>query len=211
MALPTASDNQFPKLILEEVADDGSATPTPAADHRALFLGEDGELHLKDSSGSVSDVTSGGGSQVFPHHAEISANLIPVSGQYDTALLATSTAFDTTRYNSAGALNDEAVWRVPLEAGTYSLAFLHYMRNNRPIYQFAISADGSSWTDIGSSIDGYSSVSSGNGTATDTTRTGLTIASSGPLYLRLKNTSKNGSSAGYVGLYSQITLTRTGA
>jgi hypothetical protein len=60
MAIPTASDNEFPKVILEEVADDGSATVTPAADHRALFLGEDGLLHLKDSAGAVS--TPGAGS-----------------------------------------------------------------------------------------------------------------------------------------------------
>ena len=53
MALPTASDNQFPKVILEEVATDGSATTSPAADHRALFVGEDGALHLKDSAGTV--------------------------------------------------------------------------------------------------------------------------------------------------------------
>jgi hypothetical protein len=56
MALPTASDNQFPKVILEEVANDGSATTTPAADHRALFLGEDGSLHLKDSAAAVTDI-----------------------------------------------------------------------------------------------------------------------------------------------------------
>lgn len=60
MALPTASDNQFPKVILEEVASDGSATVTPAADHRALFLGEDGVLHLKDSAAAVTDVGDGG-------------------------------------------------------------------------------------------------------------------------------------------------------
>lgn len=57
--MPAGSDNKYPKLILEEVADDGSATVTPAADHRALFLGEDGLLHLKDSAGSVT--TPGGG------------------------------------------------------------------------------------------------------------------------------------------------------
>lgn len=56
MALPTASDNEFPKVILEEVANDGSATVTPAADHRALFLGEDGGLRLKDSAAAVTDV-----------------------------------------------------------------------------------------------------------------------------------------------------------
>jgi hypothetical protein len=62
MALPTASDNEFPKLILEEVANDGSATVTPAADHRALFLGEDGFLHAKDSAGSVTDPYDAAGS-----------------------------------------------------------------------------------------------------------------------------------------------------
>lgn len=55
-------ENQFPQLILEEVATDGSDTPNPAADHRTLFLGEDGLLHLRDSGGSISDVGGGGGS-----------------------------------------------------------------------------------------------------------------------------------------------------
>lgn len=56
MAIPTGSDNKFPKIVLEEVANDGSATVTPAADHRALFLGEDGGLHLKDSAAAVTDI-----------------------------------------------------------------------------------------------------------------------------------------------------------
>jgi hypothetical protein len=48
-----ASDNLFPKVIMEEVANDGSATTTPSADHRAVFMGEDGALHAKDSAGAV--------------------------------------------------------------------------------------------------------------------------------------------------------------
>ena len=51
--MPSGSDNLFPKVILEEVATDGSATGSPSADHRALFLGEDGLLHVKDSGGTV--------------------------------------------------------------------------------------------------------------------------------------------------------------
>lgn len=50
------SDNLFPKVILEEVATDGSDITSPDADYRTLFLGEDGDLHLKDSSGTVTDV-----------------------------------------------------------------------------------------------------------------------------------------------------------
>jgi hypothetical protein len=50
------SDNLFPKVYLEERLSDGSDTTTPAADHRALFLGEDGALHLKDSAAAVTGV-----------------------------------------------------------------------------------------------------------------------------------------------------------
>lgn len=54
--MPAASANEFPKVILEERASDGSDTANPAADHRALFLGEDGLLHLRDSAGTVTDI-----------------------------------------------------------------------------------------------------------------------------------------------------------
>jgi hypothetical protein len=54
-----ASENKFPKLILEERLSDGSDTSNPAADHRALFLGEDGALRLRDSAGGISSVASG--------------------------------------------------------------------------------------------------------------------------------------------------------
>ena len=54
------SDNLFPKVYLEERATDSSDTPTPAADHRAVFMGEDGELHIKDSADVVTDVSGGG-------------------------------------------------------------------------------------------------------------------------------------------------------
>lgn len=66
MALPTASDNEFPKVIMEEVANDGSATTTPAADHRALFLGEDGALHLKDSAAAVTTIGGVSAGTAFP-------------------------------------------------------------------------------------------------------------------------------------------------
>src|SRR5512139_1941377 len=54
-----ASENQVPSVTLEEVASDGSDLTNPAADHRRLFLGEDGALHLRDSAGTVTDVSSG--------------------------------------------------------------------------------------------------------------------------------------------------------
>lgn len=49
-------------IKLRESADDGSDFSNPDADYRLLYLGEDGDLHLKDSSGSVTDIGGGGGS-----------------------------------------------------------------------------------------------------------------------------------------------------
>lgn len=52
-------ENLFPELILEEVLSDGSTVTNPPADHRKLFLGEDGLFHLRDSAGTI---TTPGGS-----------------------------------------------------------------------------------------------------------------------------------------------------
>lgn len=46
-------------LTIRESADDGSDFTNPAADYRRLFLGEDGQLHVKDSAGTVTDIGSG--------------------------------------------------------------------------------------------------------------------------------------------------------
>lgn len=55
-----ASDNLFPGVILRESADDGSDFSNPAADYRRVFLGEDGDLHAKDSAGTVTNLSGGG-------------------------------------------------------------------------------------------------------------------------------------------------------
>jgi len=46
-------------MTIRESADDGSDFTNPGADYRRLFLGEDGQLHVKDSSGTVTTVGSG--------------------------------------------------------------------------------------------------------------------------------------------------------
>ena len=43
-------------LTIRESADDGSDFTNPAADYRRLFLGEDGQLHVKDSAGAVTAI-----------------------------------------------------------------------------------------------------------------------------------------------------------
>jgi hypothetical protein len=43
-------------ITLRESANDGSDFTNPDADYRRVFLGEDGQLHGKDSSGTVTDI-----------------------------------------------------------------------------------------------------------------------------------------------------------
>lgn len=47
-------------VTIRESANDGSDFTNPSADYRRLFLGEDGILHLKDSSGTVTDIGASG-------------------------------------------------------------------------------------------------------------------------------------------------------
>ena len=47
-------------MTIRESATDGSDFTNPDADYRRLFLGEDGNLHLKDSAGTVTDIGGGG-------------------------------------------------------------------------------------------------------------------------------------------------------
>lgn len=57
MALPTASDNDFPSLLIKE----GSAPTTPGAGDQRLFIDDsDHLLKYKNSSGAVSDVGGAG-------------------------------------------------------------------------------------------------------------------------------------------------------
>jgi hypothetical protein len=57
-------------LKIRESANDGSDFTNPEADYRIFFLGEDGEFHLKDSAGSVTD--PGGASAVTAHTGDTS-------------------------------------------------------------------------------------------------------------------------------------------
>lgn len=63
MGAPEANTTLIYGIHVRESANDGSDFTNAAADYRILFLGEDGLLHVKDSSGTVTDpFTAGGGS-----------------------------------------------------------------------------------------------------------------------------------------------------
>jgi hypothetical protein len=66
-----------PYLTFEEVLSDGSTLTNPAADHRRVFLGEDGELHKKDSAGTVTDFA---GTGIAATLADAAGDLLVASG-----------------------------------------------------------------------------------------------------------------------------------
>lgn len=58
-------------IHIRESATDGSDFSNAAADYRVLFLGEDGLLHVKDSSGTVTDPFSAGGGEALAQHPPV--------------------------------------------------------------------------------------------------------------------------------------------
>jgi hypothetical protein len=52
----TFKDALLHGMTIRESANDGSDFTNPAADYRRLFLGEDAQLHVKDSAGAVTDI-----------------------------------------------------------------------------------------------------------------------------------------------------------
>ena len=69
-------------LTVRESATDGSDFSNPAADHRRLFLGEDGQLHVKDSAGSVTDIGAGSGSALVNGFATVATGQSTTSTTY---------------------------------------------------------------------------------------------------------------------------------
>lgn len=103
---------------------------------------------------------------------------------------------------SSGTSGPELVYYAHLTAGTYK--WVHYGDQdiNRGIYTFYM--DG---TQVGSTFDGYAG-SRANG-AVFSVSTGFTVATTGLHEIKVKATSKNGSSSGYnLVIYGEY-LTRT--
>lgn len=75
-------------MTIRESATDGSDFTNPDADYRRLFLGEDGQLHVKDSAGAVTDIGTGSG---------IAATIFDAKGDIIVA-----TAADTAARKAAG-------------------------------------------------------------------------------------------------------------
>src|SRR6187431_1140383 len=77
---------------IRESANDGSDFTNPDADYRRLFLGEDGLLHVKDSSGTVTDPFTGGGAVATDAIWDAAGDLAVGSGANTAAKLSIGAA-----------------------------------------------------------------------------------------------------------------------
>lgn len=108
--------------------------------------------------------------------------------------------YHSGRNYSSGTLNDSIAWDVVLGAGTWTVELIHHKDSARGIYSIQFDGvekgtiDG---YDAGSSINHFSSV------------TGIVVATSAKIELKLKMASKNGSSSNYYGDISGLRLIRT--
>lgn len=100
-----------------------------------------------------------------------------------------------------GTVNNEATWRVPLAAGTYTFTLLHYQDNNRGIYT--------------PYFDGVAQATADGYAASPADKldvwTGVTISTSAVHDIRFLMASKNASSSNYFGAVELFTFTRTGS
>lgn len=93
------STNKFPGIIIRESANDGSDFSNPVADYRVLFLGEDGLLHLRDSSGTVTDL-GGSGAVATDAIWDAAGDIVQGTGSNTAARLPLGTALQQLRVNA---------------------------------------------------------------------------------------------------------------
>jgi hypothetical protein len=121
--MPKFIDAELFGMTIRESANDGSDFTNPSADSRRLFLGEDGQLHVKDSAGTVTDIGTGSG---------INSTIVDAKGDIIAA-----TAADTVARLAVGANDTHLVaasgestglkWVAPLAAaGTKQVSGADY-------------------------------------------------------------------------------------
>lgn len=131
--------------------------------------------------------------------------ILPFAGSFSNTNWSTRTQ-DSAKLGggylqSGGNQNDEIVWNVWLDAGTYKIALIYVKNTNAGI--FSVQLD----TVEKGTVDSYAASASSNNydeTVTATVTAGLKA-------VKLKMATKNASSSAYYGFIQSIALIRTGA
>ena len=108
-------------ITIRESADDGSDFTNPDADYRRLFLGEDGALHLKDSSGTVTTIggtgsTSFTGCRAYNSATQSISDSTPQAVTFNSENHDTSSIHSTSSNTSRFTASATGYWR--FRAGT---------------------------------------------------------------------------------------------
>lgn len=94
-----STKNQF-GMTIRESANDGSDFTNPDADYRRLFLGEDGQLHVKDSAGTVTDIGASSGYPTFSGCSLTKSATQAITQNTSTAITFDGEEFDTDAYHN---------------------------------------------------------------------------------------------------------------
>lgn len=202
--MPVASENEFPKIIIKE----GSAPTAAASGDQKLFVDNaDHLLKLINASGIIDEILPPIWLvDIIPTISEPSAVVGSWNPTYwydggqQTPFLSSSTGSVLMAgiSNGAGALNDSIEWVIGLSKGTWNLTIWFRKSTNTAIvtaYMDNVS--------IGT-FDTYASP-----VYVKLTITGFIVPNTGKHILKLKATSKNASSSGYVVNFFSINLRRT--
>lgn len=147
----------------------------------------------------------------------LSGTYAPFASQFEIGVLfpaAAHIAFDsiakeaaaylTTIRFSSGAVNDTVVFSLPrLFAGTWTVVLSHMKNTDAGIYHIGVSADGASWTELGT-VDGYAA----SYAPARSLLTGVTVPAE-MNRLRVVMATKNASSSSYVGRFDYIAGVQT--
>ena len=87
-------------ITIRESADDGSDFTNPDADYRRLFLGEDGQLHVKDSAGTVTDIGVSGSAPAFHGVSAHNSSNLTITLGAERNLTMDTESYDTDGYHS---------------------------------------------------------------------------------------------------------------
>lgn len=116
------SEEELFGMTIRESANDGSDFTNPAADYRRLFLGEDGQLHVKDSAGSVTDIGVAGAPTTVDYvvgtaSGSLSAEIVKayLRDNYDPDIYPTSPATEDDEFEGGGSL--DAKWTIGNDPG----------------------------------------------------------------------------------------------
>jgi hypothetical protein len=118
-------------MTIRESATDGSDFTNPDADYRRLFLGEDGQLHVKDSAGAVTDIGIAGATVATDTIWDAAGDLAVGSGA--------NTAAKLTKGAAGGALsiiNATVAWNSGTSFPGSKLTGDRYWRTDTQLFEF---------------------------------------------------------------------------